>query len=445
MMEPSRPDEQGPLDVLVIGAGQAGLALASHLRRAGVEFLLVDAGPAVGHAWRARWDSLRLFSAAEYNSLPGMPFPARAGTYPTKDQVADYLAAYAETFQLPVRLGTRVTCLRKSSEHFIAETTTGVITARQVVVATGAFASPRIPPDLAGGLAPEVVQLHSSQYKRAAELPSGSVLVVGAGNSGVQIAAELVGAGRSASLAVGTRPRMVPQKPLGRDVFWWLTVLGLARMPSDSGPTARARARDRIVGILWQRLTSLGARVRSDAEGATPDAAIGFVIGTSWRRLRALGVAVRPRAVKASGTTVEFADGSTLEVGAVVWATGFRSEHPWMDVPGAIVDGRLMHTGGVSAVPGLYFLGLPWQRSRSSDWLGFVSADAAWLAERLLPHAPKVPVAITQGLPSAADTDSKTVDTRTWTRVRFLSGGRTASPRAPVPLPDVEQSRDSTA
>jgi putative flavoprotein involved in K+ transport len=319
--------------------------------------------------------------------LPGLPFPAPPGTYPTKDEVADYLETYARTFRLPVQLGTRVTRLCRSAQGFTAETTTGTLTARQVVVATGAFISPHVPSELAEGLGQKVVQLHSAEYRSPADLPDGPVLVVGAGNSGVQIAAELACSGHAASLAVGTRPHMLPQHPLGRDLFWWLTTLGLATRPADSGSTRHPRFREMSIGAAWQRLRAVDAFLRPPSTSrSTSRASVELVIGTTWRRLRACGLSVRPRAVTASGSTIGFADGTDLDVTAVVWATGFRPDYSWLDIPGVIVDGQVKHTGGTSAVPGLFFLGLPWQRSRSSAWLGFVAEDAAYLAERLLPE-----------------------------------------------------------
>ncbi|WP_245753340.1 flavin-containing monooxygenase [Geodermatophilus ruber] len=349
-----------PLDVLVIGAGQAGLALGRELQRRGVGFGLVDAGTRIGDVWRSRWDSLRLFTAAEYDGLPDLPFPATAGTHPGKDAVAAYLELYAETFGLPVALGTRVTRLAPADRGFVAETGDGAIAARRVVVATGAFGAPHVP-GWAPELAPEVVQLHSTGYRRPADLPDGPVLVVGAGNSGVQIAEELAGSGRPVTLAVGTRPRAVPQRLLGRDLFWWLTRSGLMRVTADSRPGRRLRDRE-------------------------------LVIGTSWPALRARGIELRPRAVSASGTTVGFADGGSLDAAGVVWATGFRPDWRWLDVPDAVADGRVRHTRGVSPVPGLYFLGLPWQHTRGSALLGFVAEDAAHLAG-LLGAGTREPVA----------------------------------------------------
>jgi putative flavoprotein involved in K+ transport len=336
-----------PLDVLVIGAGQAGLALGRYLQQQGRRFLLVDGGDRIGDVWRSRWDSLRLFTPAEHDGLPDLAFPAEPGSYPGKDAVADYLEAYARTFELPVRLGTRVTRLRRSGEGFAAETTTGPVVGRQVVVATGPFSTPYVPA-MAGELAADVVQVHTSAYRRPADLPSGPVLVVGAGNSGMQIADELADSGRPVSLAIGSPPRTVAQRPLGRDLFWWLTRTGLLRVPAD---------------------TRLGRRLR-DRE---------LVIGTTLRGLRGRGVVPRPRVVAAGGRAVTFAGGSTADVAAVVWATGFRPDHGWLDVPGAVEAGRPVHEQGISPVPGLFFLGLPWQRTRGSALLGFVGEDAARL------------------------------------------------------------------
>ena len=215
-------------DVLVVGAGQAGLALGWHLRRRGISFVIVEAGPRVGDVWRQRWDSLRLFTPAGYDALPGSAFPLSRWEYPGKDQVADYLADYAEHHALPVRLNAAVRRLWLEGTRFHVEfggETPGSLTAANVVVATGPFQDPYVP-DVAAGFGSEVMQLHSAQYRRPAQLPPGPVLVVGAGNSGLQIAAELTQI-RSVSVAVGSKPPTLPQRLLGRDLFWWLTRLGV--------------------------------------------------------------------------------------------------------------------------------------------------------------------------------------------------------------------------
>jgi putative flavoprotein involved in K+ transport len=340
------------VDVLVIGAGQAGLAVGWHLREQGItSFLLLDAGPEVGHMWRSRWDSLRLFTPAEYDALPGTPFPAPAGTYPTKDEVADYLRGYAAAFELPVRLNTRVTRLTKTGDTFHADTSTGPITAGQVVIATGPFQTPAVP-TLARHLAADVVQLHSADYRNPDQLPEGPVLVVGAGNSGLQIAAELA-ATRPVTVAVGTRPPMLPQRLFGRDLFWWLSRLGLITKTADSR--------------LARRLQKKGD----------------LVIGTRWRNLARLGIQVRPRLDDVDLSTAMFADGTVTTVAAVVWATGYRSDYSWLDIPGAVDDDKVANVRGITAIPGLSVLGLPWLHTRGSALLGYVKDDAAWLASHI--------------------------------------------------------------
>jgi putative flavoprotein involved in K+ transport len=200
------------------------------------------------------------------------------------------------------------------------------------------------------------VQLHSATYQRPDDLPETRVVVGGAGNSGLQIAEELAAAGRDVSVAIGSRPRIVRQRPLGKDLFWWLTRTGIISKTSDTRLAGRFRARE-------------------------------LVIGTTWRSLRRAGVTLRPRLTSTDGATVHFADGSHQDTDAVVWATGFRPNYDWLDVAGAVVDGTPRHTRGISPVDGLSFLGLPWQHTRGSALLGFVQHDAAWLAEHITAHA----------------------------------------------------------
>ena len=339
------------VDVIVVGAGQAGLAIAWYLARLGLRFQVLEASAELGRSWRSRWDSLTLFTPTQYDALPGMPFPAPADTYPTKEPVADYLRAYADAFRLPVRLNSRVTSLSRSGDGFEVRTADETFSARRVVVATGPFQVPFVPP-AAGGLDSPVTQLHSADYRNPQALPDGPVLVVGGGNSGLQIAEEL-SASRRVDVSIGTSPPMLPQRLAGRDLFWWLTRLGLMRVPAES---------------------RLGRRVQARGE---------FVIGTSRRQLKRAGVTFRPRLVGADGRTVRFADGSTLDVGVVVWATGYRSDYSWISVPGVVRNGRVAHRRGVTDVPGLYFLGLSWQHTRGSALLGFLDEDARHIADRI--------------------------------------------------------------
>jgi putative flavoprotein involved in K+ transport len=341
-----------PLDVVLVGGSQAGLAMGWHLARQGLRFLVLEAGPELGHTWRSRWDSLKLFTPAQYDALPGMAFPAPADTYPIKDPVVDYLQAYAAALDLPVRLNSRVTELRRVGDTFEVRTVDDeVFHARQVVVATGPFQIPFIPPE-ASKLDPSVTQVHSADYRNPQALPEGPVLVVGGGNSGFQIAEELA-ASRQVDLSIGAKAPMLPQRLAGRDLFWWLTHLGVMRVSVDSRLGRRASQRE-------------------------------FIIGTNRRKLKGAGVRFRPRLVDAAGRTVQFADHSTLEdVGVVVWATGYRSDYSWIQIPDVVREGHVVHRRGVSEVPGLYFLGLSWQHTRGSALLGFVNDDATYLADRI--------------------------------------------------------------
>src|SRR4051812_29138269 len=280
------------VEVVVIGGGQAGLAVGYHLAQQGRRFTILEAAGEPAAAWRARWDSLKLFTPTRFDSLPGRSFPGDPDSYPGRDDVVAYLTDYAQRFELPVELDSRVLGVRaRGGAGFLVELADRTYAAEQVVVATGPFQVPFTPP-VAADLSDEVVQLHSTAYRSPADLPTGTTLVVGGGNTGYQIAEELVRS-RSVNLAIGARQVPLPQRILGRDLFRYLEALRLMRKTVDS------------------RL----ARRLKDKE--TP-------IGSSPRGARRQGIELRPRATSAHGRTVTFADGSELEVDAVVWATGFR-------------------------------------------------------------------------------------------------------------------------
>lgn len=337
-------------DVAVIGAGQAGLAIGHFLGKQGSRFMILEAADSIGSAWRSRWDSLVLFTPRRYDALPGLAFPGDPDGYPTRDEVIAYLELYAAHFQLPITLSSPVGSLTREGDAFVLEAGGKRILADQVVVATGPFQEPNVPA-LADGLSDEVFQTHSTGYSRPADVPEGRVLVVGGGNTGFQIAKELA-ATREVHLAIGSRQKPLPQRLLGRDLFWWLTKVGLLSKTVESRLGRRLQSRDTL-------------------------------IGSSPRQVKRHGVQVRPRAVGADGDTIAFADGSVLAVDAVIWATGYRPDHAWIELPVTDDNGRLRHRRGVTEVPGLYFLGLSWQHTRGSALLGFVAADAAFIAEQL--------------------------------------------------------------
>jgi putative flavoprotein involved in K+ transport len=343
----------GPLDALVIGGGQAGLAMGHELAQRGLRFRILDAGANIGQVWRSRWESLSLFTPAQYDNLPGLAFDAPRDTYPGKDAVANYLRAYATKFDLPIQLGTTVTSLSRSDGVYTATASQEAFDAKQVVVATGPFHVPFIPP-MGETLDPEVAQIHSADYLRPELLPPGDALVVGAGNSGCQIAREL-SASREVHLSVGKRIPTVPQRMLGRDLWWWGSGLGLTnRITVDSRLGRRLVNRDQVIGDGPKRLS------------------------------KRYGVRLRPRATTSNGRTVTFEDGSGSEFAAIVWATGFKVDHSWIDVPDAKDEqGRIRQDRGVTPSPGLYTLGLSWQHTRASALLGWVGDDAAFLAERV--------------------------------------------------------------
>jgi putative flavoprotein involved in K+ transport len=278
--------------------------------------------------------------------------------------VIAYLERYAETFDLPTKLNSEVKELERGEDgRFHLEVDEQTIAADQVVVATGPFQSPYVP-KLAQQLAEDVFQTHAVGYRRPDEVPEGTVLVVGGGNTGYQIAKEL-SATHKVQLAVGSRQKPLPQRLLGRDLFWWLTMTGLINKTVDSRIAQRLRTKDAL-------------------------------IGSSPRELRhRYRIKVKPRVVAAQGRTISFADGSKLEADAVIWATGYRSDYSWIEAPVLGPDGRAQHRRGVTEVPGLYFLGLSWQHTRGSALIGWVKDDAEFIAERIAEYEkPKVPPSV---------------------------------------------------
>lgn len=339
-------------EVVVVGAGQAGLAIGHFLGRQERRFVILERNGDIAPAWRERWDSLTLFTSRRYCALPGVAFPGDPDGYATRDELIEYLERYAAAFELPIVLNSDVKELdREDDGRFRLELGDRTITADQVVVATGPFQNPNVP-KLAERLAGDVFQTHAIGYRRADDVPAGSVLVVGGGNTGFQIAKEL-SATHSVVLSVGSRQKPLPQRLLGRDVFWWLT---------------KGRILDKNIE------TRLGRKLSSRDT----------LIGSSPRKLeKRYGVEVKPRLVDTDSDMVRFEDGSTLKVDSVIWATGYRPDYSWIKLPVLNEDGRPRHRRGVTEAHGLYFLGLTWQFTRGSALIGWVKHDAEFIAERI--------------------------------------------------------------
>ncbi len=338
-------------DTLVIGAGQAGLSAGYYLRRAGLRFAILDAHAEIGASWLRRWDSLRLFTPAKYNALPGMRFPGAPYSLPGKKDVAAYFKAYVERFDLPVRLNTAVLSLHQEDGRFVVTTNNGRLTASSVIVATGANQRPFIPA-LSASLAPGIVQLHSNEYRSPDQVPQGRVLVVGAGNSGAQIALELAAAGREVVLS-GRDTGSMPRRFLGRDIFDWL-------WPTLMRPTINS----------W-----LGRKIMN-GHLFSGDPLVGMTKETF--QVPRLTRAGRIASVRNGAPVV---DGRVLDVDAVIWSTGFRPDFGWIELPVLGLDGYPMHERGVAAgIPGLAFLGLRFMYRKGSALLGGVGEDAEHVA-----------------------------------------------------------------
>jgi putative flavoprotein involved in K+ transport len=341
-----------------------------YLREQDRQFVIFERGDSIAPAWRERWDSLTLFTPRGYSALPGLPFPGDPYGYPTRDEVIAYLERYAETFEFPIELSSEVRRLTRDGDRFTLEAGGRTITADQVVVATGPFQTPFVP-RLAEKLDPELSQAHSTGYRRPGDVPEGTALVVGGGNTGFQIAKEL-SATHKVALSVGSKQKPLPQRIAGRDLFWWLTKTHLLFTTVESRLGSKLQHRDTLIGSSPRELT------------------------------RRCGVELKPRATDALGRTVRFEDGSELEVDAVIWATGYRPEFSWIDLPILAENGRLRHRRGVTDVPGLSFLGLTWQWTRGSALIGWVKDDTAFLAERIAAMQEARTRAVPEGAPEPA-------------------------------------------
>ncbi|WP_370619494.1 flavin-containing monooxygenase [Mumia sp. Pv 4-285] len=346
----------------VIGAGQAGLVMGHHLQRAGEDFVILEAAPRVGDSWRRRYDSLRLFSPPRYASLPGWPIPVRG--FPTRDEMADYLEAYASRFALPVRTGTAVHRIARVSDGFVVETGAGTYFAGRVVVTTGAHVRPVVP-ELAADLDPGIRQIHSLDYRGPEQLADGGVLVVGAANSGTDVALDAVAAGHPTWLA-GRHPGQVPfdlDAPSSRAVI----------------PVVMFAFRH----VLTRR-TPMGRRFIASSDGHGV-----MLVRNRLADLDRAGVVRIGRIEAVQDGRPMSTDGVAPEVSTVVWCTGSRPDHAFLDLPEAFgSDGEPVHVRGVSPVEGLYFLGLEFQFAVASGTIQGLDRDARHVVRRMRRTAP---------------------------------------------------------
>ena len=344
-------DEQ--LGTLVIGGSQAGLAVGYHLKQRRLPFVILDENDRIGDAWRKRWDSLRLFTPGRYNGLPGMGFPGSPSSYPTKDEIADYLEAYARGFALPVRTGVRVGRLSKVGARFQVTSGDDTLFADTVIVASGAYHNPWIPP-FARELGGQIVQFHSKEYRNPSQIQEGGVLVVGAGNSGAEIAIELA-----------------------RSHQTWLSGRDTGQEPTRAGSIP-----DHLVTpLLWfmaTRVLTLKNRFGRSVRDRFFDPPRGIPLGRVRRKdFAAAGVGRVPRIAGVRSGYPILEDGRVLEVSNVVWCTGFTSNCDWIDLSLPAHRGVPVHDRGVvTTCPGLYFVGLPFLYSLSSALVGGVGRDA---------------------------------------------------------------------
>jgi putative flavoprotein involved in K+ transport len=342
-----------PVDVLVVGAGQAGVSAASELCRLGLTCTVHERHAHVGDSWRKRYDSLVLFTSREYSALPNLAHAGDPDGFPHRLEMADYLERYAAHRALPVVTGEGIERLSRSEHVFSAVTDQGKqLEARAVVLAAGAFQRSRVP-GFAASLSERVLQRDATTYRSPSTLAAQNVVVVGDGATGRQIALELA-ATRRVALATGKRRNIVPQRLLGKDSTWWFDRAGLIRADKATPVGRWVRAMDSFPG--WH--------LRSPA-------------------LQRAGVTLLPRCVAASGDELEFGDGSRRACDAVIWALGYRDDLDWVDIRGATRDGAFAHDRGVTAMPGLFHVGREWQNSRASALICGVTHDAAKIAERV--------------------------------------------------------------
>jgi putative flavoprotein involved in K+ transport len=362
-MEVRRYPMRTNYEVIVIGGGQAGLATGYYLSQQGIDFVILDAGGRIGDQWRSRWDSLRLFTPAKFDGLPGMLFPGPAFTFPTKDEFGDYLENYAAHFNLPVKSGITVKRLSQENGRFIVQADDLRLDARQVVVAMANYQKPKMP-GFANQLDPGILQLHSSQYRNPGQLQEGGVLIVGAGNSGAEIAVEV-----------------------GRSHPTWLSGRSTGNIPFRiQGAASRLFLARLMLRFLFHKVltldTPIGRKIRPQvlARG-------GPLIRVMERDLLAAGIERVPRTTGVRDGLPLLSDGGVLQVANLIWCTGYEPGFDWIDLPVLSKEEPGHERGVVPQVPGLYFTGLHFLYALSSAMIHGAGRDARYIAGQIVVRA----------------------------------------------------------
>ena len=340
-------------DYIIIGAGQSGLAIAYHLNKKNANYLIIDANSETGAPWLKRWDSLKLFTPSEFNSLPGMKFPYKKGHYANKYEVADYLKAYVFKFKIQIEFNHKITSLKKQNDRFILESESKKFEAKNVIIATGPFHKPYTP-SCHTKISKEILQIHSEHYKSPNQLKEGATLVVGAGDSGVQILNEVSKTNRTVYFSGNTNIMSIPQEILGKTLWWWFQKVGFLKANKYS----------------W-----IGKKL---SESGQP------VIGTDVKTLfKKKNITCVGRTLNANEKTITFEKQKITDIKNIIWATGFKPNFNWIDGIELDKNHYPKNFRGISNIEGLYFLGLPWLYTRGSATLGGVKNDADYLNKYL--------------------------------------------------------------
>lgn len=337
-------------EVIIIGGGQAGLAMAYALKKQNIRYVILDQNNHIGVSWEKRYDSLTLFTPRNYSTLFEYNMEGQSNGFPSKDEVASYLRRFSMEHHLVIKHNEKVLRVKKkSTDTFKVETESNEYLASQVIVATGAFHHPFVP-NIHDGLTPFMI--HSHEYKNPQQVPKGKVLVVGSGNTGVQIAAELTQT-HEVVLSSSKKGKIIPTRIFGKSLFWWLDVMGISKAKPDS-----------IIGRMLQRRDP--------------------IIGTDYKTVKK-HVEMVSRLLKVEDGTCYFKEDRPMEIGSIIWATGYRNKYDWIQIEGAVdLRGNPNHIFGESPVRGLYFIGLSWQSRRSSALLYGVEKDVKYVARLVM-------------------------------------------------------------